>query len=237
MTPGALYNPVTQSLIILGAGGNAYDVLDIVDAINAIAPTWTVAGFLDDSRTLGSECLGLTVLGGLGDAYRFAESMFINTIRNDRSFESMKEILGLTSLDREQFATLIHPASSVSARAALGRGVYVNYGASVGGGATLADHVSIGPGVIVGHDSVIEDHSILAAGAIVSGGVRIESSCYIGSGAMIRQQLHIGTGALVGLGAVVVKDVNPGTIVAGNPARELLRSGPLAPEEVIGVSK
>jgi sugar O-acyltransferase (sialic acid O-acetyltransferase NeuD family) len=209
---------VTRDLIILGAGGNAYDVLDIVDAINAAAPTWSVRGFLDDGRPARSEYLGLKVLGGLADARHYPDAMFISTIRNDGTFRSMCKLIGLTGLSADRFATLVHPASGVSPRAMLGHGVYVCYGASVGGGVSIGDHVSLGPGVIVGHDTVIDDCSILAAGAVVSGGVRIESSCYIGSGAMIRQRLRIGAGALVGLGAVVVKDVAAATVVVGNPA-------------------
>jgi sugar O-acyltransferase (sialic acid O-acetyltransferase NeuD family) len=228
---------VTQSLIILGAGGNAYDVLDIVETINAIKPSWNVAGFLDDSPKVASHYLGLKVLGGLRDARKFANAMFISTIRNERSFQATKRIFGLTGLNAEQFATLVHPAAGISSRAALGRGVYVCYGASIGGGATLGDHVSVGPGCIVGHDSIIDEHSILAAGAIVSGGVQIASNCYVGSGAMIRQNLRIGTGALVGLGAVVVKDVEAGAVAVGNPARELVRSSAMSAEEVLGVSK
>jgi sugar O-acyltransferase (sialic acid O-acetyltransferase NeuD family) len=209
---------VTRDLVILGAGGNAYDVLDIVDAINAAAPTWSVLGFLDDRRDVHSEYLGLKVLGGLRDAGRFPAAMFLSTIRNEQSFRSMPKVLSLTGLGIERYATLVHPSSGVSSRATLGRGAYVCYGASVGGGVVIGDHVSLGPGVIIGHDSVIGDCSILAAGAVVSGGVNIEQSCYIGSGSMIRQSLRIGTGALVGLGAVVVKGVSADTTVVGNPA-------------------
>jgi len=45
---------MSQALVILGTGGSAYDVLDIVEAINANRPTWRVAGFLDDARPKGS---------------------------------------------------------------------------------------------------------------------------------------------------------------------------------------
>ena len=38
---------------------------------------------------------------------------------------------------------------------------------------------------------------------------------------MILGGLQIGEGAVVGAGAVVTRDVPPGTMVAGNPAREL----------------
>ena len=43
----------------------------------------------------------------------------------------------------------------------------------------------------------------------------------IGSGAVILCGVTIGEGALVGAGSVVTKDVEPYTVVAGNPARLL----------------
>ena len=51
----------------------------------------------------------------------------------------------------DRFATLVHPSAGVSARARLGRGVCVNYGASVAGNVTIGDHASVGPGCVVGH--------------------------------------------------------------------------------------
>jgi acetyltransferase-like isoleucine patch superfamily enzyme len=48
---------------------------------------------------------------------------------------------------------------------------------------------------------VIEDHVWIGARAIISPGVRI------------------GEGAVIGAGSVVTRDVEPYTIVAGNPAR------------------
>jgi len=40
----------TEPLVILGAGGFAYETLDVVDAINAVSPTWDILGFLVDAQ-------------------------------------------------------------------------------------------------------------------------------------------------------------------------------------------
>ena len=48
---------------------------------------------------------------------------------------------------------------------------------------------------------------------------RVCKGASIGSGAVILGGVTIGAGALVGAGAVVTKDVEPGTVVAGCPAR------------------
>src|SRR5687768_13682088 len=123
-----------KRLILLGTGGNAYDVLDIVEAINVVAPTWHVAGFLDDFHPVGNDYLGFPVLGTLRDASAHADSFFISTIRNEKTFRRMGEILAATGIPTERFATLVHPGAWVSSRCRLGAGVYVNAGVSLAGG-------------------------------------------------------------------------------------------------------
>ena len=213
-----------QPLIILGTGGSAYDVLDIVEAINAERPAWEVAGFLDDARPAGGEHLGYPVLGNLSEAARFAGHWFVNVIGSDTSYSKRPQIVATTGLGPERFATLVHPGASVSSRARLGRGAYVNYGASVGGSVSVGDHVALGPGAIVGHDSTLDDFALVAPGAVISGFCRIGRACYVGTGARIRQRVVVGEGALVGMGAVVLRDVAPGHTVVGNPARVLERT-------------
>lgn len=48
---------------------------------------------------------------------------------------------------------------------------------------------------------------------------RIGNDVWIGDGAFIKAGTNIGTGAIVGMGSVVTKNVEPYSIVAGNPAR------------------
>jgi sugar O-acyltransferase (sialic acid O-acetyltransferase NeuD family) len=216
---------MSRPLIILGTSGSAYDVLDIVGGLNALSPTWAVAGFLDDARPPGSRYLDLPILGALKDASRFPECSFINVIGSETSYRRRPEIVQSTGLASDRFATLVHPNASVSPWARLGRGVYISFGASIGGGVVTGDHASFSPACVIGHDSVIADCALIAPGAIISGLVRVGRSCYIGAGAMIRQRVQIADGALVGIGAVVLRDVAAGATVVGNPARLLVRAG------------
>ena len=212
-------NLAVQPLIILGTGGGAHDVLDIVEAANADRRRWEVIGFLDDARPPGGEHLGYPVLGPLRSAPAFAHCRFLNCIGSDRSYRQRPQLVAATGLGAESFATLVHPASGVSPRARLGRGVCVAYGVSVGGGATVGHHVTLCPGCIVGHDAVLEEYTIVAPGAVLSGFVRVGRGCYLGSRAVVRQRLQIGAGARVGMGAVGVRDVPAGVSVLGVPAR------------------
>lgn len=212
---------MTQPLIILGTGGNAHDILDIVEAMNDSGQGLEMVGFLDDYLTPGETHLGHEILGPLRLAEHFPGCRFVNAIGSDRSYTRRQEIVASTGLAPDCFATLVHPAASVSRRARLGRGSYVNHGASVGGACVIGDHVAIGPGAIVGHNSVIEDYSVVAPGAVISGFVCVGQSCYIGARASVRQQLRVGNRSLVGMGAVVLRDVLPDAVVVGNPARPM----------------
>src|SRR5262245_26397131 len=157
---------MVRQLVILGASGNALDILDVVDAINASKLTWNVAGLLDDGERPERSYAGLAILGRLADAQRFDEVWFINAIGSDKSFRHRPRIMASTGVPLDRFATLIHPLAAVSARARVGRGACVNAGASVAGNVLIGDGVSLGPGSIVGHDSVVEDHATLAPGAV-----------------------------------------------------------------------
>lgn len=51
--------------------------------------------------------------------------------------------------------------------------------------------------------------------------VVIEDYVFVGTRALILPGVHIGRGAVVAAGAIVTRDVEPGVIVAGNPARPI----------------
>lgn len=53
------------------------------------------------------------------------------------------------------------------------------------------------------------------------GDVQIGNDVQIGHGAIILSGVTIGDGAVIGAGAVVTRDVDPYSIVAGNPAKEI----------------
>jgi serine acetyltransferase len=198
---------VSRPLIILGTGGNALDFLDVVDAINAVAPTWDLVGFLDDGRDPGSTYHNVEILGSIARATEFRRCWFVNAVGSDKSYRRRPDVVAATGLGDQFFATLIHPGASVSRR----------------GEVEVGRHATLGPNCTIGHNAVIEDFAVVASGAVVSGFVRLGSGCYVGAGAAVKQNVEVGAGALVALGAVVVRDVPERATVIGNPARPLSR--------------
>jgi UDP-perosamine 4-acetyltransferase len=145
----------------------------------------------------------IVAVGGVGD----------NGPRK-RLFESA-ETAGLLAL------TVQHPSSVVSAAAQVGRGCQILPGAIVNAGARLGANVIVNSGAIVEHDCEVGDHVHVATGARLASSVKVGPLAHIGAGATVIQCRNIGAGTTVGAGAVVVKDVEPGTVVAGVPARQL----------------
>lgn len=87
--------------------------------------------------------------------------------------------------------------------------------------------------VIIGKNVCINDgvHLLTASHDVkspewnqVKAKIVIEDYVWIAMNAIVLPGVHIGKGAVVGAGAVVSKDVAPGTIVVGNPAREISKN-------------
>jgi sugar O-acyltransferase (sialic acid O-acetyltransferase NeuD family) len=223
LTHPGLVNICRCRIVILGASGNALDILDVIEALG---DGWQAAGILDDARPTGSDFAGLPVLGRLSDAPAIEDVVFINAIASERTHRRKTEIIAATGIAAERFVTLVHPLAAVSRRASLGRGVCVGPGCAISGHVVIGDHGWLGAQVVVGHDTVVGAGATIAPGATLAGGVKLGEQAYVGSGATLRPGISVGDGALIGMGAVVLSDVRAGSIMIGNPARPYDRGEP-----------
>ncbi len=99
----------------------------------------------------------------------------------------------------------------------IGKNVFVNHHLTMmsAGGITIDDGVMIGPNVQIYTDN----HDFQNRMVLRCKPVHICKNAWIGGGAIILSGITVGENAVVGSGAVVTHDVEPNTIVAGNPAR------------------
>ncbi|MGV0879217.1 acyltransferase [Martelella sp. FLE1502] len=107
----------------------------------------------------------------------------------------------------------------------IGRYCYVGPGAvwNAIGGITLEDGVIIGPRSFLwteNHNHRNRD-TVPYGGANLPGPVHIGKAVWIGADVRITPGVTIGQAAVVALGAVVVSDVEPFTVVGGNPAKKI----------------
>lgn len=215
-----------RDLVIVGAIGICLDILDAVRARggkDAYAPDLNPIGFLDDAHAAGDIVDGLPVLGRLADAGRFPTALFVNGIGSPRSFRSKPQLIERLGVERDRFATVVHPRASISPNASIGVGSVVLSNCTVNTGVSIGDQVLMLPNCVVGHGSRIGNFATLAAGVIISGSVVIGETSYIGAAASTRDSISIGARTLIGMGAVVIEDAPDDVVLAGNPARVLRR--------------
>ena len=108
-------------------------------------------------------------------------------------------------------------------RIELGNGVGFNYGCYVNGygGLTIGDDAMFGPYSMVhtaNHHYDDRERPVTEQGWREQP-VQIGPRVWIGMGAIVLPGVRVAEGAIVGAGAVVTHDVEPYTVVAGNPAR------------------
>jgi UDP-3-O-[3-hydroxymyristoyl] glucosamine N-acyltransferase len=85
----------------------------------------------------------------------------------------------------------------------------------------IENNVKTDDHVHIAHNCVIREGALLTACVELSGGVEVGKNAWLGPNSSVIQKAKIGDTGFVGIGAVVTRDIEPGSTVAGNPARNL----------------
>lgn len=111
----------------------------------------------------------------------------------------------------------------------IGDGVTIKNNALIWKGVHVADYVFIGPNVVFTNDlrprsprmPLIKEQGLVERDWLVE--TQVEEGVSIGANATIVAGVTLGKYCMVGAGSVVTKDVDPFTLVMGNPARPVGR--------------
>ena len=206
-----------RELVIVGARGHGRETLDIVEAINAVEPTWAFAGFVDDGEIIADR-LERRDASLLGTTEILANTNLHYVVGIGSPAVRAKLDEQLTAWGRTA-ATLIHPAATLASDNRISDGVLLAAGARVTTNVTLGRHVHLNVNAVVSHDCVVGDYTTLSPGSLVNGDVQIGTGVFLGTGAIITPGVTIGDHAVIGAGAVVVRDVPSGVTVKGVPGR------------------
>lgn len=194
-----------KSIILLGAGGHAKVLLDILLEQNA-----KIIGIAEkDGADRPSDLYGVPVIGSDSDigSYLSDEIELVNGIGSVGSTALRQKIYEKFKRYGYCFRQVIHPQAVISRRAELGEGVQVMAGAVVNIGTRVKENSIINTNASIDHDCIIGAHVHIAPGVTISGGVTVGDGSHIGTGAAVVQGIEIGKHVLIEAGGIAVKSV------------------------------
>lgn len=211
---------MASQVFVLGGGGHGLVVLDTLQATGI-----RVAGVLDPGFSVGSQRLGVPVLGG-DEVLCGARADWEVAVGVGVSGGLASRIAAYGRLLERgiRLATVVHPS------AVLGRSVELEAGCQVMAGAVIQVGTVVGTGAVVStrasidHGVRLEAYAFISPGAVLCGGVVVGAGAFVGAGAIVLPDVILGQGATVGAGSVVLADVAAGVLVVGNPAREVRKA-------------
>jgi sugar O-acyltransferase (sialic acid O-acetyltransferase NeuD family) len=205
-----------EKVVLVGAGGHCKVLIECLDR-----NLYEIIGILDNKTKIGSEIIGISVIGDDNDAkLLFGSGVHNAVIAIVGNLKVRKKLLDKYKEIGFSFPVIRHPSACISSNAKLGEGVAILSGAHINTGAIVQNFVTINTGAVVEHDVVIGDNSHIAPRVTLLGASRVGNDTMIGAGSVVLQQVIIGNRCTVGAGSIVLKNIKDGKTVYGNPARE-----------------
>ena len=213
-----------KNLIILGGSGIGMIACSIAKDIG----NYNILGFLNDVLPVGIEIGKYGKIPTIGktddlDKYLKDESNFffiayVGMQNEERVFHKIESL----DIPSHRYATLIHPSAIIpKGFCKIGNGVMMAPLSQLSPDTTIEDNCILLPNSFVGHDSTLRRFAHIASNAVVGANVDVGRAVHVGTNSTIREKVKIGDFSLIGSGSVVLNDVEPNSIVVGNPARLL----------------
>jgi sugar O-acyltransferase (sialic acid O-acetyltransferase NeuD family) len=201
-----LSNQRLKSLVIIGGGGHASIIVDILrsqkrNILAVISP--------EDIKHR-AVFLGIKQLKSDDQILSFSpqEVLLVNGIGMLPKSDLKRTVNEYFLSQGYQFETVIADSAQISAFATVEHGSQVFAGAIVQAGALVGAHSVINSGVILEHDCKIGQYNHIAPRATLCGQVSTDENVYVGAGATIIQNINLAKNSIVGAGAIVTKHLS-----------------------------
>jgi sugar O-acyltransferase (sialic acid O-acetyltransferase NeuD family) len=206
-----------QKHIVLGAGGHAIEVLEILLRDFDI----NVVSFFDNT---GKYTSGQNIFHKRGVVYA-----------SQRDFKKFKVFsLGLGGINARKTMSSLACSSGLEWRGIRSKKSNISkHNTNIHRTVDLMDYTIVSPDVNIGrgslinrcssihHDVKIGDFCELAPNTLLLGSVKLGNNVFVGAKAVIKEKVKVCDNVIIGMGAVVIDDINePGTYI-GIPARAI----------------
>lgn len=203
-------------MVILGAGGHANEVLDVLSVSRSSAELFLFDDTGADTNISHNRFFQLLRSElQLKEAF-LSDPAFCVAVGNPRIRQKMT---ALAIRHGGQPENAIAHTAYISPVASIGLGINVMHMAYISPGAIVEEGVLINAGGLIHHDVIVGRYAEISPGATLLGGSTVEPFVRIGARAVIMPGVLVGEGAVVGAGAVVLRNVLPGEVVVGVPAK------------------
>jgi sugar O-acyltransferase (sialic acid O-acetyltransferase NeuD family) len=204
-------------VIIVGAGGHAQVVADILLRMRETGADLVPLGYLDDNPALtGQQRLNLPILGTGAQLTAISHDALIVAIGHNETRQRLFEEL---QSQGARFVIARHPSAVIAPDVSIGPGSVISAGVIVNPGSTIGANVILNTGCTVDHHNQIGDHVHIAPGVHLGGDVSIGAGTLVGIGATVMPQRRVGARSVVSSGALVHQDLPDRVVAAGMPAR------------------
>lgn len=208
-----------KKLVIIGAGGNSIDIIDIVEQDHP--NEYKIECFLDDdSNKIGKSVQGVPIFGPIKellDKYKNSEFCFAFAIGSPRNFYKRSVIWENFGLEEERFSSIISKRAFISKACRIGNGAIIFPGVCIHNNVKIGKFCFILANSVINHDSTIDDFTFITTGVNISSNVHVGKNTFLGVGSDIKESITIGNKVLIGASSAIVKPIEDGWVAYGNP--------------------
>jgi len=200
---------MAKDVIIMGAGGHAKVVADIV-----LRSGDNLVGFLDDNDAKQGAVVykDYRVIGKISDSVDYTDKYFIVAVGDNKTRASTVNNNDL------MWYTAIHPNAVVADTTKIGDGTVVMAGAVINPDTVIGRHCIINTSCSIDHDNKLGDFVHVSPGAHLAGTVYVGDYSWICTGASVINNITVASNVTIGAGATVLEDITESGVYVGTPA-------------------
>lgn len=211
-----------KRVIVIGDGGHANVVIDIINEMIANGENIVIEGVTSINNDCDELIMGYRVIGSDDILFKYLNFKdivvaigiggFTDNKLRERVFRKISE-MGFNLLN------VIHPSAIISKSVRLSRGIVVFPNVVLNTNVRIGDNTIIATSSSIDHDTIVKDHVLISAGVTIGANTEIGDNSLLALGSKVISNVRIGKNVLVAAGAVVVNDLEDNVKVFGMPAK------------------